>query len=83
MNMKASEVIYNDKYTQEDGADRVLAAISKLVQDNMAVVLQNNGTVLVVVRLGDSAVEVHAYTVESGLKLISSMKILIKKLNEW
>lgn len=80
--MKASEVIYNDKYTQEDGADRVLAAISKLVQDNMAVVLQHNGTVLVVVRLGDSAVEVHAYTVESGLKLISSMKILIKKLKD-
>jgi hypothetical protein len=74
--MKASEVIYNDKYSQEDGADRVLTAIGKLVEDNMAVVLQHNGTVLVVVRLGDGAVEVHAYTVESGLKLISSMKIL-------
>jgi len=80
--MKASEVIYNDKYTQEDGADRVLAAISKLVQDNMAVVLQNNGTVLVVVRLGDGAVEIHAYTVESGLRLISSIKVLIKKLKD-
>ncbi len=80
--MKASEVIYNDKYTQEDGPDRVLAAISKLVQDDMAVVLQHNGTVLVVVRLGNSAVEVHAYTVESGLKLISSMKILIQKLKD-
>ena len=78
--MKASEIIYNDKYSQEDGADRVLAAVSKLVKDNMAVVLQNNGTVLVVVRLGDGAVEVHAYTVESGLRLISSMKILIQKL---
>jgi hypothetical protein len=80
--MKASEVIYNDKFSQEDGPDRVLSAIEKLVADKMAVAIQNNDTVLIAVRLGDAAVEVHVYTVESGLRLISSMKVLIQKLKD-
>jgi len=80
--MKASEIIYNDKFSQEDGPDRVLTGIAKLVKDNMAVILQSGDTVLVVVRLGDGAVEVHVYTVESGLRLISAMKVLIQKLKD-
>jgi hypothetical protein len=78
--MKASEIIYNDKYSQEDGPDRVLRSVAKLVEDNLAVVLQSGETVLVVVRLGDGAVEVHVYTMDSGLRLISAMKVLIQKL---
>ena len=80
MNMKASEVIYNDKFSQEDGPDKVVTGIAKLVNDNMAVILQSADTVLVVVRLGDAAVEVHAYTVDSGLRLMSALKVLIEKL---
>jgi hypothetical protein len=80
--MKASEVIYNDKFSQEDGPDKVPAGIGKLVNDNMAVVLQSADTVLVVVRLGDAAVEVHAYTVDSGLRLMSALKVLIEKLKK-
>lgn len=80
--MKASEIIYNDKFSQEDGPDKVLMGVAKLVKDNMAVVLQSGDTVLVVVRLGDGAVEVHVYTVESGLRLISAMKVLIQKLKD-
>ena len=80
MNMRASEVIYKDKFSQEDGPDKVLTSIGKLVNDNMAVVLQSADTVLVVVRLGDAAVEVHAYTVDSGLRLMSALKVLIEKL---
>lgn len=80
--MKASEIIYNDKFSQEDGPDRVLTGVAKLVKDNMAVILQSGDTVLVVVRLGDGAVEVHVYTVESGLRLISAMKVLIQKLKD-
>lgn len=80
--MKASEIIYNDKYSQEDGPDRVLASIAKLVKDEMAVILQSGETVLVVVRLGDGAVEVHVYTMDSGLRLISAMKVLIQKLKD-
>jgi len=78
--MKASEIIYNDKYSQEDGPDRVLRSVAKFVEDNLAVVLQSGETVLVVVRLGDGAVEVHVYTMDSGLRLISAMKVLIQKL---
>jgi len=80
--MKASEVIYNDKFSQEDGPDKVVAVVSKLANDEMAVILQSGDTVLVVVRLGDAAVEVHVYTVESGLKLMSSLKVLIEKLKK-
>lgn len=80
MNMKASEVIYKDKFSQEDGPDKVVTGIAKLVNDNMAVILQSADTVLVVVRLGDAAVEVHAYTVDSGLRLMSALKVLIEKL---
>jgi len=80
--MKASEVIYNDKFSQEDGPDKVLAVVSKLANDEMAVILQSGDTVLVVVRLGDAAVEVHAYTVESGLRLMSALKVLIGKLKK-
>jgi hypothetical protein len=82
MNMKASEVIYNDKFSQEDGPDKVMTSIAKLVNDNLAVMLQSGDTVLVVVRLGDAAVEVHVYTVESGLRLMSSVKVLIEKLKK-
>jgi hypothetical protein len=82
MNMKASEVIYNDKFSQEDGPEKVVTGIAKLVNDNMAVVLKSGDTVLVVVRLGDAAVEVHAYTVESGLRLMSALKVLIGKLKK-
>ena len=78
--MKASEVIYKDKFSQEDGPDKVLISISKLVNDKMAVVLQSGDTVFVVVRLGDGAVEVHVYTVNTGLALMSALKVLIKKL---
>lgn len=80
MNMKASEVIYKDKFSQEDGPDKVVTGIAKLVNDNMAIILQSADTVLVVVRLGDAAVEVHAYTVDSGLRLMSALKVLIEKL---
>ncbi len=80
--MKASEVIYNDKFSQEDGPDKVMTSIAKLVNDNLAVMLQSGDTVLVVVRLGDAAVEVHVYTVESGLRLMSSVKVLIEKLKK-
>jgi len=80
--MKASEIIYNDKYSQEDGPDQVLEGIAKLVKDDMAVILQSGETVLVVVRLGDGAVEVHVYTMDSGLRLISAMKVLIQKLKD-
>lgn len=80
MNMRASEVIYKDKFSQEDGPDKVVTGIAKLVNDNMAVILQSADTVLVVVRLGDAAVEVHAYTVDSGLRLMSALKVLIEKL---
>ena len=80
--MKASEIIYNDKYSQEDGPDRVLNSIAQLVKDDMAVILQSGETVLVVVRLGDGAVEVHVYTMDTGLRLISAMKVLIQKLKD-
>ena len=78
--MKPSEIILNDKYSQEDGADQILRAIGKLVKDNLAVILQSGNTVFVVVRLGDGAVEVHVYTVDTGLALMSATKVLIKKL---
>jgi hypothetical protein len=82
MNMKASEIIYNDKYSQEEGPDKTIAGVGKLVNDNMAVILKSGDTVLVVVRLGDAAVEVHVYTVESGLRLMSALKVLIEKLKK-
>jgi hypothetical protein len=78
--MKPSEIILNDKFSQEDGAERILRVIGKLVKDNLAVVLQSGNTVFVVVRLGDGAVEVHVYTVDTGLALMSATKVLIKKL---
>jgi hypothetical protein len=78
--MTPSEIILNDKYSQEDGADQVLRGIGKLVKDDMAIILQSGNTVFVVVRLGDGAVEVHVYTVDTGLALMSAVKVLIKKL---
>jgi DeoR/GlpR family transcriptional regulator of sugar metabolism len=78
--MTPSEIISQDKYSQKDGADKVLAGIAKLVKDDMAVILQSGNTVLVVVRLGDGAVEVHVYTTDTGLALMSAIKVLIQKL---
>ena len=80
--MTPSEIILNDKYSQEDGAEKILRGIAKLVKDDMAIILQSGNTVFVVVRLGDGAVEVHVYTVDTGLALMSATKVLIEKLKK-
>lgn len=80
--MTPSEIISKDKYSQEDGADQILRGIAKLVKDDMAIILQSGNTVFVVVRLGDGAVEVHVYTLDTGLALMSAVKALIKKLKD-
>jgi hypothetical protein len=80
--MTPSEIIAKDQYSQEDGSDRVLRSVAKLIKDDMAVILQSGNTVFLVIRLGDGAIEVHVYTVDTGLALMSALKVLIKKLKD-
>lgn len=78
--MKPSEIILQDKYAQEDGAPAILRKISALVKSKDGILLQKNDTVMLIIRLGDSAVEIHVYTVDEPSKVVDSMRYFVKKL---
>lgn len=78
--MKPSEIILQDKYAQEDGAPAFLRKISALIKSKDGILLQKNDTVMLIIRLGDSAVEIHVYTVDEPSKVVDSMRYFVKKL---
>jgi hypothetical protein len=80
--MKTSEIILNDKEAIKAGAEKVLAAVGKLIQSGHGVLLKDNNSVLLLIRLGEGLVELHLYTVDKPLAVAKSIKYFIKKIRE-
>jgi len=80
--MTPSEIILNDKTSIRDGAKKVLAAIVSAVNTGAAVMLQKNNSLAVFIGLGNDAVEVHLYTVDSAMALASALKYFHEKMVE-
>jgi hypothetical protein len=80
--MKTSEIILNDKEAIKAGAEKVLAAVGKLIKSGHGVLLKDNNSVLLLIRLGEGLVELHLYTVDKPLAVAKSIKYFIKKIRE-
>jgi len=80
--LPASQIILNDKFSQNDGAEGVIQGISALVESGDAVLLQNNNSILVVIKLEPGVVEVHLYTVDNPIPLASAIRFFHDRLVE-
>jgi hypothetical protein len=80
--MSASQIILNDQFSQEDGAEGIIQGLSKLVDTGDAVLLQKNNTVLAVIKLDPGVVEVHLYTLDAPLPLAAAIRYFHDKLVE-
>lgn len=78
--MKPSEIILQDKNSIRDGADKVLTSISKIIKQKAGLLLQQGDSVLLLVNLGEGAVELHLYTVDQPMKLARALKYFIEKI---
>jgi hypothetical protein len=72
--LPASQIIMNDPHAKAAGAEQVVMAISKLVEEGKAILVRQNNSVIVLVSIGDGEVEIHLYTVDPPHRLASSMK---------
>lgn len=78
--MTPSEIILKDRYSQEDDPKKVLLTINQILKIGNGVLLQKNNSVLLLIRLGDGAVELHLYTVDPPQSLASSIQYFIEKI---
>ena len=72
--LPASQIILNDAHAKEFGAEKVVQGINKLVQSGDAILLRNNNTVVLAIKIGNGEVEVHIYTVDPPHRLASALK---------
>jgi hypothetical protein len=72
--LPASQIILNDVHAKAFGADKVVQAISQLVESGKAILVQNNNSIIVLIDLGDGSSEIHLYTVDPPHRLASAMK---------
>ena len=72
--LPASQIILNDVHAKEFGAEKVVQAISQLVESGKAILVQNNNSIIVLIQIGDGEVEIHLYTVDPPHRLASAMK---------
>jgi hypothetical protein len=72
--LPASQIILNDVHAKAAGAEKVVQAISHLVEQGKAILVRNNNSVIVLVDLGDGTSEIHLYTIDPPHRLASAMK---------
>jgi hypothetical protein len=72
--LPASQIIMNDPHAKAAGAEQVVMAINKLVEEGKAILVRQNNSVIVLVSIGDGEVEIHLYTVDPPHRLASAMK---------
>ncbi len=78
--MTPSEIILKDRYSQADDPKKVLLTINQILKIGNGVLLQKNNSVLLLIRLGDGAVELHLYTVDPPQSLASAIQYFIEKI---
>jgi hypothetical protein len=72
--LPASQIIMNDAHAKAFGAEKVVVAIDKLVQEGKAILVRQNNSVIVLISIGDGEVEIHLYTIDPPHRLASAMK---------
>jgi hypothetical protein len=78
--LPASQIIMNDAQSKEFGAEKIVQAISQLVEEGTAVLIRENNSVLLLVQIGDGEVEIHLYTMDPPHRLASAMKYFYNEL---
>lgn len=72
--LPASQIILNDAHAKEFGAEKIVQAISQLVEQGKAILVRQNNSVILLVQIGEGEVEIHLYTVDPPHRLASAMK---------
>jgi hypothetical protein len=78
--MKASQIIKADYERLGKDPVKPLTALTKLIQSKGAILLQEGDTVLVLINIGEKAVELHIFTQESPIRVAKAMIQFIKKI---
>jgi hypothetical protein len=78
--MKPTEIIRYEAEKNGHDANKWLYAIKKLIDKHLALMLQENDSILLVIQLGDGNIEIHLFTKDTPIKLIDSIKKFIQKI---
>ena len=78
--MTPSEIIINDRFTQEDGVEKVIAWMQQHLEDSTGILLRENDSILFILRIAPSTVEIHLYTNDTPLKLVSAVRYFYEQL---
>jgi ornithine cyclodeaminase/alanine dehydrogenase-like protein (mu-crystallin family) len=77
--MKASEIIKADAVKRKVDPDKALQTISALVKEKSAILMQENDSVLLVRKIGDTSAEIHLFTKDKPNTLAKSVIAFVKK----
>jgi len=77
--MKASEIIKADAVKRKVDPDKALQTISALVKEKSAILMQENNSVLLVRKIGDTSAEIHLFTKDKPNTLAKSVIGFVKK----
>lgn len=78
--MKPSEIITADVTNNGGDPTADLNLLSQAIQEKKVIVLQENNSVLLLFKIGNGAVEMHLYTVDSPIKVAKALIQFIKKI---
>ena len=80
--MTPSEIIINDQFSQEDGPEGVISWMEEHLSDGTGLLLRKNDSIVFIINIEPSTVEVHLYTNDSPLRLAAAVKFFYSKLKD-
>jgi len=78
--MTPTEIITADMEKHGNNPVLFLKALTNAIKAKVVILMQENNSVLMLRRLGEGAVELHLFTVDSPLKVAKSLIQFIKKI---
>ena len=80
--MKASEIIIADSVKRNIDPQKILLSIKKMTENNSAVLLQENNSVLLVRKVDPTSAEIHLFTEDSPMTLAKSVIGFVRRGRE-
>ena len=80
--MTPSEIITQEAQSIGGDSDVMLRKIDKLVKSKAAILLQKNDSILLLISIAKSVVELHIFTVDRPAKTIEAIKFFVEKIKE-
>lgn len=77
--MKASDIIKADAVRRKVDPDKALQTIGALVKAKTAILMQENNSVLLVRKIGDTSAEIHLFTKDKPNTLAKSVVGFVRK----